>query len=267
MIKRIVWFMCIITVGCSAGSTTMSSQSIPSEIGAPNEKWSFTDHHPWEADEIYEKTEYDPFTGEYFKGLFINNPFFMAEPNEKVGSFESFPVQTVRVQLVERNLELDKVRVVKEEVFTEGEKLTFPLPEETDVLYSFSQEVLNDEGEVLDTDVVLYYVPPRELNGQVSIEEQTAERLTLRIENWGPTWLFFGKEYFIQEKKNENWRTISNSRAMEDIGYSLSPGEVHRQPIHLDSWYLGQGTYRVVKPLEAMNTDLSVELAAEFTMD
>ncbi len=255
-------------VGCSAESTGMSTQSIPSEIGSPNKETVFSDERPWTSEDIYEKTEYEPFTGKYFKGLFINNPFFMVKPKEQVGSFETFPKHKVRVQLVERNRELEKLRVVKEELFTKGEKLTVQLPEETGVLYSYSQELLSDSEEVLDTDVVMYYVPPREMNAQVSIEEQTADLLNFKVENWGPTWLSFGKDYFIQEKKQDgNWKTIPLALSGADIGYELPPGKVHMQQIHLENWNLGQGVYRVVKPIKAKNTDISVQLAAEFTVD
>ncbi|MBH0229355.1 immunoglobulin-like domain-containing protein [Halobacillus yeomjeoni] len=269
MQKRIAVFVCLIVIiiGCSSGNTKMVSQVIPGKIGSPNNELSFSDHRPWTSDEVYAKTEYEPFTGKYFKGLFINNPFFMAEPKEDVGSFEAFPEQKVRVQLVERNRELEKLRIVREEIFTEGEKLTVQLPEENGVLYSYSQEILGDEGEVLDTDVVMYYVPPRELNAQVSIEEQTAEHLTLQVENWGPTWLFFGKDYFIQEYEDGNWKTITLTRSVEDIGYELSPGEVLMQQIHLEDWDLDKGKYRVVQPLKAKDTDIKKQLAAGFTVD
>ncbi|SFJ51622.1 hypothetical protein SAMN04487936_102474 [Halobacillus dabanensis] len=166
-----------VMIGCSEGPTAGSS-SIPHQIGEPNDQSQLPDYRDWTAEEIYEQTEYEAFTGEFFKGLFTHNTLFMKKPGENVGSYEAFPDQTARVQLVERTEDLGKVELVEEKVLENGEKLSGELPEKTGVLYTYSQEILGDGEQVLDTDVVIYYVPKEEMNARMYVDHSSFSKNT-----------------------------------------------------------------------------------------
>ena len=73
----------------------------------------------------------------------------MTERGETVGTNESLPNQRIRVQLVEINQDLEKIKMVEEKVLTDGEKLRVQLPQKTDVLYTYSQEVIGENDEVV----------------------------------------------------------------------------------------------------------------------
>lgn len=87
------------------------------------------------------------------------------------------------------NKDLGKVDVVQEEIYEGGEKLSVELTDKTGVLYTYSQEILGDDEQVLDTDVVIYYVPPEEMNARMYVDQpkfSQEDTLEVHVENWGP---------------------------------------------------------------------------------
>ncbi|WP_394218294.1 immunoglobulin-like domain-containing protein [Halobacillus trueperi] len=253
----------------SSGAGGETSNDIPDHIGSPN-SMDVPDFKEWSTEEISEKSGYEPFTGEFFKGIYLTTTFFMAEPGESVGTFESFPNQKVRVQLVERNRNLKKVDMVKEEVFRNGEKLTVELPKKKGAIYTYSQEALSENDEVLDTDVSLFYVPREELNARMYVEEDSYgmdETIQVKVENWGPTQLTFGEGYSLEKQSMGGWRSINKYEAFEDIGYFLDPHETSVQDIDLEKQNVNPGTYRVVKTFDAAHTGITEQLAVEFNVE
>lgn len=265
-----------LVVGCAAftssssgGAGGESSNDIPDHIGSPN-SMDVPNFKGWSTEKISEESGYEPFTGEFFKGIYLTTTFFMAEPGESVGTFESFPNQKVRVQLVERTRELEKVDMVKEEIFRNGEKLTVELPEKKGAIYTYSQEALSENDEVLDTDVSLFYVPREEFNARMYVEEDSYgvdETIQIKVENWGPTQLTFGKGYSLEKQSFGGWRSINKYEAFEDIGYFLDPHGTSIQEIDLEMQDVKPGTYRVVKTFDAAHTDITEQLAVEFNVE
>ena len=139
--------------------------------------------------------------------------------------------------------------------------------EEPERVNSSRREQLSDDEEVPDADVMMNSVKNREINVQVSIEEQTADHLTFKVKNGGPTELIFGKKYYFQEKKAGKWNRVPLSLTFESIGYELSAGEVYSQKVYLKDLGLAKGEYRIVKTLKAKNADSSVQLAAGFSVN
>ena len=144
--KRKKWIFFIALLVCVGGLTLYKGfiadklQGIPSQVGSPYDKPSIHDPRQWSAKGVYEKTEYPMPTGKAFKGVFSgSNIFNMGEPGEDVGSFESFPESKVRVQLIERMDNLEKIKTIEEKTYSKGEKLSMQLPDKTDVMYSYSQ--------------------------------------------------------------------------------------------------------------------------------
>ncbi|MGI8314140.1 immunoglobulin-like domain-containing protein [Halobacillus mangrovi] len=261
----------VLFAGCSSFTKSNSqTNEIPSQIGGPNSMMNIPDQHEWTTEEINKKTGYEPYTKKFFKGIYLTTTFHRVNPGENVGTNESFPDQKIRVQLIERNRDLEMIEIVKEKIFTNGEKLSVQLPEETDVLYTYSQEALGENNEVLDTDVSLFYVPPEEFNARMYTENDVLEpddTMNVKIENWGPTQLTFGAPYTIEKYQNGSWKNVSGNRAFEDIEYLAGPGENFTQEIKLESYNLDNGKYRVVKEFDASNTDIRKLLAVEFEIE
>jgi hypothetical protein len=171
---------------------------------------------------------------------------------------------------VVRNKDLGKVEVVQEEIYEDGEKLSVELPDKTGVLYTYSQEILGDDEQVLDTDVVIYYVPPEEMNARMYVDQPKFSKddtLEVHVENWGPTILEFGKPYNLQKFTSNSWRDAIGDMAFESIGYMLRPDKTYTQEIGLSRWALKAGKYRFIKSFDAQNTDLEATLGVEFEIE
>ncbi|ARI77726.1 immunoglobulin-like domain-containing protein [Halobacillus mangrovi] len=271
--KRIslLFILLMVTAGCSSFTKSdAQSNEIPSQIGSPNSEMSIPDQQDWTTEKINEKTGYGPYTKKFFKGIYLTTTLHMVKPGESVGTNESFPKQKVRVQLIKRNRDLEKIEMIKEKIYTNGEKLSVQLPEETGMFYTYSQEALGENNEVLDTDVALFYVPPEEFNARMYTENEVVEpdsTINVKIENWGPTQLSFGVLYRIEKYQEGSWENASGNRAFEDIGYWVDPGKTFTQDIDLERYDLNKGKYRVVKELEAANTDITKPLAVEFEIE
>ncbi|WP_349409837.1 immunoglobulin-like domain-containing protein [Pseudalkalibacillus sp. SCS-8] len=240
------------------------------QVGEQNDKPSINDPLQWTKEDIYEKTGYEPFTGKAFKGLFLHNTYFQADPGEEIGSYEAFPNQKVRVQLVERTMDLEKVKMIEEKILTNGEKLWVKLPEKSGVFYTYSQELLDENNNVLDTDVVVVHVPERELNAKMSIERaQYApdDTLELTVENFGPTWISFGSGYTIEELKNGKWKEMRLDLVVTSNLYNVRPDEAQTLEINLEYLKLGQGIYRLTKEIQANHTDITYDLSVEFKIE
>ncbi|MGP4061115.1 immunoglobulin-like domain-containing protein [Halobacillus sp. H74] len=281
MKKSLGMLLLLVIIGCSDNSEPTdspheddkaeNSSGISYKIGEANDKVQPPDRDQWTAEDIYEQTEYEPYTGRFFKGLFAHNTFFMVEPGADVGSHESFPDEKVRVQLVERERNLEKVEVVKEKIYEDGEKLAVQIPSQTGALYTFSQEVLGKDDQVLDTDVVVYYVPPEEINARMYVDKlkfAQDDTMEVHIENWGPTILEFGTPYNLQQYTSNRWNDVlGDDKAFPSIGYTLQSEETHTQKIDLSRLELSSGKYRVIKSFDAQNTEVEAVLSVEFEIE
>ncbi|QAS53554.1 immunoglobulin-like domain-containing protein [Halobacillus litoralis] len=281
MRKFLTLLALLVIIGCSENSEPTdesqednqadNSSGLPHKIGEPNDKVQPPDRAQWTAEDIYEQTEYEPYTGKFFKGLFAHNTFFMVEPGADVGSHESFPDEKVRVQLVERKRNLEKVEMVKEKVYQDGEKLAVQLPDQTGVLYTFSQEVLGEDDQVLDTDAVVYYVPPEEMNARMYVDKlkfSQDDTMEVHIEIWGPTILEFGTPYNLQQYTSNRWNDVlGDDKAFTSIGYTLQSDETRTQKIDLSRLELSPGKYRVIKSFDAQNTEVEAVLSVEFEIE
>ncbi|MFC7321514.1 immunoglobulin-like domain-containing protein [Halobacillus campisalis] len=267
---RVIILLLLIT-GCSTMTENGgASNNIPNQVGEPDAESGMTDYKDWTTEGISEKAGYEPYTNKFFEGIHLTTTYHRVDPGAKVGTNESFPNEKIRVQLVERGKDLEEIEVVKEEVFTKGEKLRVQLPEKEGAVYTYSQEVLSEDHEILDTDVAIYHVPPEELNARMYTEREVLgadDTLEIQVENWGPTHLNFGKPYSIEKYSSGAWENISGDQSFEMIGYQLEPGKTHTQEIDLARLDVSSGTYRVIKTFEAANTELSTQLAVEFEIE
>jgi hypothetical protein len=263
-----VLIMLLLTIGCSSfEKSNGEADSLPSQVGAPGPEENISEPKKWTTEMINKETGYEPYTKRFFKGIYLSTSFHMVERGENVGTYESFPNQRIRVQLVERNQELDYINLVKEETYTNGEKLTVQLPEKTGVLYTYSQEALGENDEVLDTDVAVFYVPPKEFNARIYTGKEVydaSDTMKVHVENWGPTQLDFGKPYILEKRTFGTWKNVSGQQAFEDIGYRLEPQNTYTQEIDLEPFHLSSGQYRVVKEFEAVKAEITKQLAAKF---
>ncbi|MDG5790015.1 hypothetical protein QA612_21395 [Evansella sp. AB-P1] len=62
-----------------------------------------------------------------------------------------------------------------------------------------SAEIINDAGEVEDTRLSLFYLPQQEINAAMKTDQESysSNEATLKVENAGPSSLFFGHHYKI----------------------------------------------------------------------
>lgn len=181
----------------------------------------------------------------------------------------------VRIRLIARTMDL----AVQEEILQEevqvgtvhGEQRIYTgvLPDEENVLYSFSAEVLDEAGRVEDARNTLIYVPKPELN--VVLKTSQSRYVTgegegkLVLVNEGPTVLLMGTDYRIEKKLGDSWRIVPLDMAFADIALYLLPGQSHEDTFDLS--HLDAGTYRVIKSFFADGfPDLSGTLAAEFEL-
>ncbi|XID96203.1 immunoglobulin-like domain-containing protein [Paenibacillaceae bacterium WGS1546] len=144
---------------------------------------------------------------------------------------------------------------------------SFKIPEQPDINYLLSIEVLSPEGVVEDTFITPIFVPPNELNARLSIEPSAADmdRTELSIYNAGPTDLFLGYGYSIYRQERGGWVSVPLELAVPAVGIHLQPGQSFTEEISV-SRKLKPGQYRLVKSIEGHQTDLSATLAADFTV-
>ncbi|SDO14069.1 immunoglobulin-like domain-containing protein [Halobacillus aidingensis] len=253
------------------------SEAIPSQMGEPDSsKYMFTERFPYTEEEILEKTGYGSKTGEGFNSSNMIAPiadFQINQPGEEQGTYiEGIPEEhTVKVELIERTKELEKMAKVKEVTYKEGEKgLVATLPEKRDQLYSLSAEMMNGNGEVIDTYVGIVYVTPEpEVNAEVSIDKTSyspTDTMDFRITNFGPSRLSYGARFIIQSYENEAWETVEGPEAVVAMEYILLPKESTTHTVKLESYDLEKGKHQIIKRLGVSDTEVEEGLAAEFNI-
>ncbi|CAM3791092.1 immunoglobulin-like domain-containing protein [Alkalicoccus chagannorensis] len=207
-------------------------------------------------------TEYEEGMGDAFQDGFMG-AHGITHPDEEVEiSGVTVPWEgSVRYRLTERTEELELVEVI-EETTTTDDSFAASLPEK-DTMYIISAETLDDEGNVTDTFAGSAAVPPQEANAELSVEEN-AGGYVLQLENRGPTELFFGLQYHVEEAENGDWeRTLDH--AFEDIGLTLPPGDTYEQELDLDG--VGSGEFRITKDFSVNGTDIEERLGVYGTRD
>jgi len=239
-----------------------------------------------ESDHI-DSTEYDQPTGKWFyhknKGVFgygittgtrkTNEEYYIRLTHEK--EEEISLARDIRFQLTERNHLLEKEIMIEEEtIFLEkisDNEVIFSshLPEKENVIYLLSVEVLAEDGQVEDTLVGLIYVPAQEMNVELLLDHDTykvtEDELTIRLKNYGPTFLNLGTYYTIEKNIEGTWRVVPLDRTFEDIGIHVHPNKEYTQTIDIKE--LTEGEYRVIKDVHADGADLSDKLAVEFMIE
>jgi hypothetical protein len=219
-------------------------------------------------EDLTEKTEYAERTNKWFKTGFAISAGTMLPGEEAFVRLDRAVRDSLkyRYRLTERNAALDVVSLVKEDTTTNNE-FRVMLPQKEGALYLFSVEALNDRGEVEDTLLSLIEVPEQQLNARLYTDNESYhanEKVTLHLENFGPTALFFGLDYALEVYEGGAWRALRfDNVAVPALGISLSPGETYDQTLALAE-KLPPGLYRAVKRFNADGTELEATLAAPF---
>lgn len=280
----------LLTVGCSKGDEQEwpdGSGNIPDQLGSDtgiDSDTLLTDYFEDYMD-IIEQTEYDMPTSKWFthddEGIFLYSmPFGTMESGAPYEIILN-PVQQeakvgrkIRIQLTKRDNRFEKLEdIIDESVYLERieedeEIFMGELPEEENVIYIVSMEVLNEQEEVEDTMVRVIYVPKQEINASISMDKETYTRsdreAKVDIENHGPTFLMTGRSYLIEKKVKQTWKEVPLDLAFDDVGILINPTDVYVETIDISK--LQAGDYRIVKSLHADDLDLSKEIAKEFTV-
>jgi hypothetical protein len=195
---------------------------------------------------------------------------FMAHPVEKVELN-----RPVRFQLTKRDQNNRVMKVIKEEIVyidsitTSKKYFKAHLPEEENVYYMLSAEILGDDDHVEDFLITRIYVPIQKMEAELFTDKnqyRSGESMTLLLKNTGPTQLFFGLRYEMVKFNGLDWQRVSPGVAgFNDIGISIAPGQTYEQEIplnHLDE----PGIYRISKEVQAEGTPLQDTLVAQFKM-
>lgn len=285
---RTITLLCffILLVGCGMneanwenGQGELSEQigrsdPVNDEVSAPAYS-SFVD-----SEKFIEKTDYNSSTGTWFGGgklgYGIPSGTMEAGANYAVILFghDKDGVQMdrdVRIQLTnfeESELMMEDIIHV-DSITGEEEIYSNQLPDEENVVYLLSMEVLGQQEQVEDTMVGVIYVPTPEINAKLTTDkavyQQSDEQATIILENFGPTFLSLGKSYSIEKKIENEWKVVPLDLAFEDIGIFLNPDDAYKQKMDVAS--LTPGEYRVIKNFNTDGFDVSATLAAEFTVE
>lgn len=65
--------------------------------------------------------------------------------------------------------------------------------------------MLDKNGTIIDAFVMIYYVPPQEINAKLSVDidlYKTTDTIKLQLKNWGPTRVYHGSSYYFQIQGN-----------------------------------------------------------------
>jgi len=171
--------------------------------------------------------------------------------------------------------------VLDEEIFVDQvngteEIFTGELPEKENISYVASLEVLDESGEVEDMLFGLIYVPTPEVNVDLSLDQDVFEyvddvkereevMVTLSLENFGPTFLSFGKDFMIEKLVEDTWRVAPLGLSFESIGVNLGVDDSFEQTYDVSE--LRRGTYRFVKEFSVDGLDEKQTLAVEFKVE
>lgn len=179
----------------------------------------------------------------------------------------------VRIQLTLLTDAYQKEEVIVEEtlhvdtVWDNDEIYSGVLPENENVSYLLSAEILNEEGKVEDTRISYIYVPAPEMNVMMSLDKQVYEltdtEATLVIKNYGPTILMLTMHYSVEKKVDGTWRNVPLDLAFIEIAIDLGEFQEHKQIVDISGF--DEGEYRVIKKVRAQ--DLSANIAAAFRIE
>ncbi|MDG5790150.1 hypothetical protein QA612_22175 [Evansella sp. AB-P1] len=215
---------------------------------------------------LSEKTEYGKETDKWFDTGFVISAGKKL-PGERVTiQLTQHPDDLkLRYQLTERNDSLEKIDLIEEEI-SSSHSFEVHLPDKEGVLYLLSVEVIDENDQVEDTLLSLVGVPLQSMNAKLYTDKDTYQpnnTVTLLLENFGPTELFFGTEYFIEKYENTEWHRITfDGLDFDDVGITLKAKDIYEQSISLPE--LPQGDYRIVKNITSEGTELEATLATEF---
>ena len=237
--------------------------------------------------EIIHQTEYDMSTGKWFlvdgQGKF---GYGLTAGTQQAGSPYTATLfshsdhgdtldRDIRIQLTKRDPNLNFIQLINEKViYIENVKehmefFTDHLPSEEQAIYLLSMEILDEEGDVEDTLVTTIYVPPKEMNVTLSMDQdvyiQTDAQATLTLKNLGPTFLSLGTYYTIEQEIDGVWRIVPLDLIFQDIGIMLGVQQTYDQSIDLSE--LSPGTYRIVKEFYADGIEATGTLAIPFTIE
>lgn len=237
--------------------------------------------------DVFENTEYNEPTGKWFmhngKGMF---GYGLSSGTKEVGAdlFVSLighdkegvrMDRDVRIQLSAIDESLKQLELVFEDIVhvqtvtNEEEIYTSQLPNKENVTYLLSMEILDEQNDVEDTMVSMIYVPAPEINVKLTINQdvykKSDQEAAFTLENFGPTFLSFGKHYSIEKKVNGNWKVVPLDIMVEEIAIYIRPYGSYKQTIDITE--LTPGRHRIVKMVHIDGIDLSATLAAEFMLE
>jgi hypothetical protein len=222
--------------------------------------------------------DYGPRTGKWFEG---ENGFSLitsisageqqAGGEAGVGIGKVPEGRSVRFQITSRDPNGKRKELLKEyaaditNAVNGRLDFSYKMPEQPNVNYLLSVEILSSENAVEDTLISPLFVPAHELNARLEVEQPAAgsEQTKLKLYNAGPTELFFGYGYAIFRKEPDGWMPIPDSRAVPSIGIHVKPGESFEENVEFQR-KPEPGEYRLVKQFDGYMTDLKARLAADF---
>lgn len=243
--------------------------------------------HHFGMDELLEKIEYGPMTGQWFMhngagkfGYGLSSGTMKPGDDYKVSLFGHNPDgeplnRYIRIQLTTRDKNYERSDLIREDIIhvetVKGEQEIFShqLPEEENVIYLLSVEIISEDDQVEDTMVSSIYVPTPDMNAALTTNQEvylaSDEQAAILLENFGPTFFSLGTYYTIEKKVENNWKVVPLDYAFNDIGLFLPPRDTYEQTMDISS--LTPGHYRVIKQFNVDGLDLSATLAAEFTVE
>lgn len=289
-------FVCIFLIGCGKGTgQSLGDENewepgqgdIPNHVGSEQlMDQAFSEkiaNNLFNYSSLYDTEDYQSQTGKWFlingSGVF---GYGITGGTKKAGDelfvslipHDSKGVQLkrdVRIQLKmfspeEEETVIDEV-VYVDTVYSDNPIYENTLPEEENVYYIVSAEIMDSQGKVEDTLLSMIYVPKEELNASLTIEKEVYDsnekEAKLTLKNYGPSILFLGKHFTIEKKVGDTWRIVPLDLAFEDIGLYVSLGKEFEQKVDISK--LNEGEYRVVKEIRVEGMELTKTLAAEFT--
>lgn len=284
-------FVAFILAGCSAfgGEKTWeeghgelpdqigNSESIDEQLFAPDYS-DFVDFH-----NFIQHTEYNGATEEWFGGGKLG--YGIAAGTMEAG--EQFEIilfghdpggveieRDIRIQLTTINEDYKQTELIMEEVIEidsvmdREEIFSSFLPEENNVVYLLSVEIIGETKEIEDTLLGIIYVPAPELNAKLSMDKDVYlndEEAIMTLANFGPTFLSLGKSYSIEKKVDDMWKVVPLQLEFAEIGIILKPDEVYDQTVDLSE--LQSGKYRIIKKFSGDGLGISGVVAAEFSIE
>lgn len=275
-------------VGCdhqpAQETKSVEPTTLTSNGTAPHEKKILR----WTKKEVLEKLGDPTHTGESFEaylplGFRSSTPetvyAIFSKPGAEQGVYiENFPVDKhfrVTLSQVDHHLKkIDEIAVKEYLNDTRNEqdiihklpiRMAVFLPEKKDALYSLVTELIEENGEVSDSMLSLICVPGDEINAVLTTDKKVYnlnETMTLKLTNYGPTWLSFGVMYLLEKEENGVWVPVNGDWVWTLEGYNATPENDFTQVIKLDQF--GPGKYRITKHVDVTEGDYGTALTDTF---